>query len=187
MKKGLLYLFLIVSFYVNATHNRAGEILYKRIAPFTATVNGVIVPVYRYYFQINTYTEINSPGGNADRCKLTLHLGNGDSIVMPRVNGSPAGPSGDCGGTNNGVDINFNTRYNKYVGEYQFANAGIYKVYMFDPNRNAGIINIVGGNSVNQPFYLESLLVINNFTGANSAPDFTSPPLDNACKGVCFF
>ncbi len=187
MKRALLYLFLFISFFSHSTHNRAGEILYKRIAPFTATVNGLVVPIYRYQFQINTYTEINSPGGNADRCKLTLHLGNGDSIIMPRVNGSPAGPSGDCGGTFNGVDINFTTRYNKYLGEYQFTNAGIYKVYMFDPNRNAGIINIVGGNSVNQPFYLESLLIINNFTGANSAPDFTSPPLDNACRDICFF
>ncbi len=185
MKRLLFAIFFFAIFIAQATHNRAGEILYKRIAPYTATVNGVIVPVYNYSFQINTYTEINSPGGNADRCELTLYLGNGDSIVLPRVNGAPGPTSGDCAGTYNGVDINTNTRVNVYTGVYQYANAGIYKVYMYDPNRNAGVINVP--NSVNQPFYLESLLIINNFTGANTAPEFTSPPLDQACNGVCFY
>ncbi len=169
-----------------ATHNRAGEILYKRIPPYTATVNNVVVPVYNYQFQINTYTEINSPGGNADRCKLILHLGNGDSIIMPRVNGPSAGPGGDCAGTNNGEELNFTTKYNKYVGEYRYTTPGIYTVYVYDPNRNAGVINIIGGNSVNQPFYLESMLVISNFIGTNTSPDFTSRPLDNGCLGICF-
>jgi len=187
MKKVLLFLLLLYSVKIFATHNRAGEILYKRIAPYTATVNNVVYPVYNYYFQINTYTEINSPGGNADRCKLILHLGNGDSITLPRVNGPAAGSGGDCGGTFNGEEINFTTKYNKYVGTYAYTTPGIYRVYMYDPNRNAGVINIIGGNSVNQLFYLESMLVISNFVGANSAPDFTSRPLDNACLGICFY
>ena len=84
MRRGLLILFLFCVYLSNATHNRAGEILYKRIAPFTATVNGLVVPVFVYEFKINTYTEIGSPGGNADRCKLTLHLGNGDSKMCIR-------------------------------------------------------------------------------------------------------
>lgn len=185
MKRGFLIIFLLFTLFSRATHNRAGEILYKRIAPFTAKVSGIVIPVYNYSFQINTYTEINSPGGNADRCKLTLHLGNGDSIVCPRVNG-PSGPtSGDCNNTKEGVEVNSTTKWNIYTGVYQYSNAGIYKVYMYDPNRNGGVINVP--NSINQPFYLESLLIINNFTGANSAPEFTSPPLDNACNGVCFY
>jgi gliding motility-associated-like protein len=185
MKRGFLIIFLLFVFFSHATHNRAGEILYKRVAPFTATVSGIVVPVYNYTFQIHTYTEINSPGGNADRCKLTLHLGDGDSIIVIRANG-PAGPSsGDCSGTREGVEVNATTKHNIYVGSYQYANAGIYRVYMFDPNRNGGVENVP--NSINQPFYLESLLIINNFTGANSAPAFTSPPLDNACNGICFY
>jgi hypothetical protein len=100
---------LVCNFISNATHNRAGEILYKRIAPTSTVINGITVPIYNYSFQINTYTEINSPGGNADRCKLTLYLGNGDSIIMPRVNGLPFTGSGDCAGTRNGVDVNGTT------------------------------------------------------------------------------
>lgn len=185
MKRVLIVIFLFFTLFTKATHNRAGEILYKRIAPYTNTVNNIVIPVYNYSFQINTYTEINSAGGNADRCKLTLYLGNGDSIVMPRVNGPNSSAGGDCQGTKEGIDLNFNTKWNQYTGIYQYSNAGIYKVYMYDPNRNGGVINFP--NSINQPFYLESLLIINNFTGANTAPEFTSPPLDDACNGVCFY
>ncbi len=185
MRRLLLILILFCVYFSKATHNRAGEILYTRIAPYTATVNGNVVPVYWYRFQINTYTEINSPGGNADRCKLTLHLGNGDTIVCPRVNGPPTTSGGDCSGTRDGVALGPFTQVNTYTAQYQYLNAGIYKVYMYDPNRNFGVINVPF--SVNQPFYLESYLMINNFTGANTAPEFTAPPLDDACFGICFY
>ncbi len=189
MRRVLLILFLFCSYFSKATHNRAGEILYKRIAPYTATVNGFVVAVYAYEFKINTYTEFGSPGGNADRCKLTLHLGNGDSIVCPRVNGPNSNSNGDCQNTTEGVELGIppNTKWNVYTGTYTYTNPGLYKVYMFDPNRNAGVVNIAGGNSVNQPFYLESYLMINSFIGANTAPEFTAPPLDNACLGICFY
>jgi gliding motility-associated-like protein len=185
MRRVLVILFLISVYFSKATHNRAGEILYKRIAPFTATVNGNVVAVYRYYFQINTYTEINSPGGNADRCKLTLHLGNGDTLVMPRINGPVTQGGGDCANTHEGIALNATTQVNTYTATYTYPNAGIYKIFMYDPNRNANVINVP--SSVNQPFYLESLLIINNFTGANTAPDFTALPLDLACFGICFY
>jgi len=187
LKKYLLFcLFSGSIFVLNATHNKAGEILYKRIAPYTTTVNGNIVPVYNYSFLIITYTEINSPGGNADRCKLVLHTGfNNDSIVMKRFNGPPSPSSGDCAGTFEGQVLNATTKLNYYSGTYQYPYAGIFKVYVYDPNRNANVINIP--NSVDQPFYLESLLVIDNFIGSNSSPSLTSLPLDKACLGVCFY
>jgi gliding motility-associated-like protein len=185
MRRVLVILFLLSVYFSKATHNRAGEILYKRIAPYTATINNIIVPVYTYTFQIKTYTEWGNNTGNADRCKLTLHLGNGDTLVLARKNGPFFSGGGDCAGTQEGDDITPDTRYNLYGGKYTYANAGIYKVFMYDPNRNANVVNVP--SSVNQPFYLESLLIINNFTGANTAPDFTSPPLDNACFGICFY
>jgi len=186
MKRVLAVIFLFSVLFSKATHNRAGEILYTRVAPFTKIANNIVVPAYNYTFLINTYTEINSPGGNADRCELTLYLGNGDSLVLPRLNGPFSNANGDCVGTHEGVVLNQSTKWNQYVsGVYEFTNAGIYKIYMYDPNRNGGVINFP--NSINQPFYLESLLIINNFTGANTAPAFTSPPLDDACNGVCFY
>lgn len=185
MRRALVIIFLLCIYYSNATHNRAGEILYKRVAPYTTTVNGVVFAIYNYTFQINTYTEINSPGGNADRCKLTLHMGNGDSLICLRVNGANSNAGGDCAGTRDGVQITPTTQVNTYTAQYTYLNAGRYIIYMFDPNRNAAVQNVP--NSVNQPFYLETYLVIDNFTGANTAPDFTSLPLDQACLGICFY
>lgn len=185
LKYLLIFLFVFSEINLNATHNKAGEIIYRRIAPTASLVNGVYIPIYRFEFIIKTYTEINSPGGNADRCRLTLHLGNGDSLVLPRTNGPAAPSSGDCAGTFNGQVLNFTTKYNEYKGTYQYANPGIYKVYVYDPNRNADVVNIP--NSIDQPFYLESLLVIDNVVGSNTSPILTSPPLDKACLGICFF
>ncbi len=185
MKRVLLVIFIFCTLFTKATHNKAGEILYKRIAPFTATVSGIVVPVYWYSFQINTYTEINGAGGNADRCKLTLYFGDGDSSIVLRNNGLQTVFNGDCSYTHDGVDISQDTRVNTYTCTHQYSNAGIYTIYMYDPNRNAYVHNVPG--SVNQPFYLESYLVINNFTGANTSPDFTTLPLDQACFGICFY
>src|SRR5690606_33024335 len=65
------------------------------------------------------------------------------------------------------------------------ANAGTYLIRVGDPNRNVGVYNIP--NSQDQPFYIEALLVINNFTGANTSPQFNYAPIDKACKGKCFY
>src|SRR4051812_4855140 len=134
MRRSLLIIFLFCIYFSKATHNRAGEILYIRIAPFTATVNGQVKAVFNYSFIINTYTEINSPGGNADRCKLTLHLGNGDTLVCLRQNGPNNHPGGECQNTTEGVELNNTTKWNQYTGIYEYANPGMYIVYMYDPN-----------------------------------------------------
>ncbi len=168
-----------------ATHNRAGEILYKRIAPFTAVISGVTVQVYNYHFTIITYTDHGN--GVADRCEDTLDFGDGTKGVAPRVNG---GSSCGCGsGIYCGVLISTDPSYmvNKstYTITHTYAGPGNYTVRSFDPNRNAGVQNIP--NSVNQPFYLESYLVINSFTGANSSPTFSFDPTDRACVLKCFY
>ena len=41
-------------------------------------------------------------------------------------------------------------------------------------------------NSVNVPFYVESLLIINSFSGANSSPVFDFTPIDRGCVRECF-
>ena len=73
-------LFTFLSFFLllnsaRATHNRAGEILYKRIAPFTNTVNGVTVHVYTYSITVIKYTD--SGVNVADRCIDTVYFGDG--------------------------------------------------------------------------------------------------------------
>lgn len=186
MKKILFLLLVSLSFALHATHNRAGEILYKRVAPFTANVGGTVVQVYTYSFTIIKYTDNGQ--GIADRCEDTLDFGDGTKGIARRINGSGSG----CGcGTGYGCgqviisDPDYVVKMNIYTITHTYSGPGNYLVRSFDPNRNQGVENIP--NSVNQPFYVESFLVISSFTGANSSPSFSFAPTDRACIGKCFY
>lgn len=85
LKSVLLFVFVCFAYVLNATHNRAGEILYKRIAPYTTQVSGTTVQVYTYSFTIVKYT--NDGSNIADRCVDTVYFGDGTKGVAPRVNG----------------------------------------------------------------------------------------------------
>jgi len=186
----ILFGFLCCS-YVHATHNRAGEITYKRIAPFTTVTGGVTVQVYTYSITVIKYTDDGN--GIADRCVDTVYFGDSERGIAPRINGIMCPLNNQCGSVNNiavtcgSVIINENgyrVKRNVYTIIHTYAGAGSYKIRTFDPNRNQGVRNIP--NSINLPFYIESLLIINSFTGANSSPLFSFPPVDRACLGVCF-
>src|SRR5687768_14119793 len=150
-----------------ATHNRAGEITYRFLGGFN------------YEITVTTYTKISSP---ADRCELMVYFGDGDSASAPRVNGpvtSNCAPNGD------GVSIASDIRKNIYITTHTYPGPGNYKITMYDPNRNSGVVNIP--NSVNVPFFLESWLVINPFLfNYNNSPILTYPPIDNGCLYKCF-
>jgi len=171
-----------------ATHNRAGEITYKRIPPFTKVSGGITVQNYRYLITVTKYTD-DGPG-IADRCVDTVYFGDNTSGIAPRINGA----SGcGCGSVNNVAvgcgemiieDGKYRVKKNIYTIEHTYAGAGSFLIRSFDPNRNQGVRNIP--NSVNLPFYIESLLIINSFSGANSSPIFAFPPIDRACVGECF-
>lgn len=184
----LKLLFLLVwAFQAQATHNRAGEITYKRISPFTKVISGgQVVPVFTYSITITKYT--NHGNLIADRPIDTVYFGDGESAVVRRING----PTG-CG-TFEGQPIgcgdiiiteaDYVVKLNIYSVIHTYNGQGNFIIRTLDPNRNAGVKNIP--NSDNYPFYIESMLKINFFTGANSSPVFTYRPIDKACLGVCF-
>jgi gliding motility-associated-like protein len=171
-----------------ATHNRAGEITYKRIQPFTKVVGGVTVPVYTYSITVIKYTA-DGPS-IADRCVDTIFFGDGDRGIAPRNNGANGSCCPDFNGSKvpcGSIIINdpgYKVKQNIYTIIHTYPGAGTYIIRTFDPNRNADVHNIP--NSINLPFYIESKLIIDNFTGANSSPVFAFPPIDKACQGVCF-
>lgn len=158
-------LFIIVSILqVFATHQRAGEITYKRISGFT------------YEVTIVTYSYAPS---EADRNELELNWGDGTSSILTRNNG-PAGinPAGlYCEHLGEMVDVDI--KKNLYTGIHTYAGASTYVIWLEDPNRNLGIQNIP--NSVEIPLYIESQLVISPFLGANSSPQLLLPPIDKGC------
>ena len=191
MKKLLSALLFLVCAYGYATHNRAGEIVYTRVAPFTEVVGGVIVPVYTYSITLIKYT---ADGNNiADRCTDTLYFGDGERGVIERVNG-PLGSGSCCPNTQIRCgeiiisDADYKVKKNIYrirgTGVHRYSSTGSYLIRNYDPNRNAGVANIP--NSVDQLFYVESYLEINAFTGANTSPLFHFDPIDRACIQKCF-
>jgi gliding motility-associated-like protein len=186
MKRLLVLIILFFTVAGFATHNRAGEILYKRIAPFTQTVNNLTVQVYTYSITLIKYTDHGS--AVADRCADTIYFGDGQRGVAQRINGGTslgcACNSVPCGSLIIN-DPGYNVKINIYTIIHTYSGAGSYTIRSFDPNRNGGVHNIP--NSINQMFYLESLLVIANFSGANSSPEFKYPPIDRACIDKCFY
>lgn len=177
MERFLRYFLFIAlfgtAFSLKATHNRAGEITYKWLGGYT------------YSITLVTYTDDGS--SIADRCKLTIHFGDGDSCQAFRQNGSPDLSSTECPSSTKGEIIKTTptVKKNVYSCVHTYDGPGLYKIYMFDRNRNSGVINVP--NSVNQPFYLETLLSINAFAGPNNSPTLTRDPIDEACIFRCFY
>lgn len=187
MNKYIIVAFIILSLNIFATHNRAGEILYKRIPPFTNVVGTVTTQVYTYSITLIRYTD--SGQGIADRCEDTVRFGDGSSGVALRING----PTTGCGCNSNvpcGEILiyegggSYVVKKNIYSITHTYNGPGNYIVSVFDPNRNQGIINIP--NSVNQSFYLESIIVANPALGINSSPQLTQAPIDKGLIGSCY-
>ncbi|MEQ1733494.1 MAG: gliding motility-associated C-terminal domain-containing protein [Bacteroidia bacterium] len=144
-----------------ATHNRAGEII---IVP--ADTSCLTFKVY-----VKTYTKESS---SADRAEFEILWGDGNTSKVVRVNGPIVG--GEHQGESLGGDI----KYNLYEGTHTYISAaGCFVVSIEDPNRNENILNM--DNSVNVPLFLQSKICINSFTGCNSSPTLTNPPIGTAC------
>ncbi len=165
MKK-LILSFLLVSLTTNilfATHNQAGEIIFKQI-------NGLTIEA-----SIITYTKLSSVA--ADRDSLNICWGNGNCETIGRTNGN-----------GNGVPIGQDTKKNIYVATHTYSGGGNYVISMTDPNRNGGIINVDWPNSENTPFILETAFTFPNpiLTGPNNSPILLQPPIDIAFTGEPF-
>jgi hypothetical protein len=179
-----LFAALLVSGYVSASHNRAGDITYTRIPPYVQTVGGSTVAVYNYSIVVTRYTD--SGINIADRCVDTVYFGDGSRGVASRQNG---GTACSCGAPSLCGDIVVNqpsyvVKKSIYSVIHTYPGPGSYTIRSSDPNRNAGVVNI--SNSINQQHTLESLLVINNF-GANTSPTFSNVPYDMATNVNCYY
>ena len=147
----------------NATHNRAGEIIYEQIGAL------------RIRATIITYTKASSV--DADRDSVLIEWGDGTRQFVVRANGN-----------GEGVPIGNDTKYNIYIAEHTYPSAARYTISMTDPNRNGGILNVNPPNSENIPFHLESSFTLLNsqFQGFNSSPKLLQPPIDIGCVGQVF-
>lgn len=166
--KRLLFLLLLIGFtsVAFATHNKAGEITYRHISGLT------------YEVTITTYTD---SGANADRNQLEVFWGDMSSDSLGRHNGPPNG----AGFHDGELLIGYHTKKNIYTGTHTYPGSATYVISMQDLNRVDAIINMP--NSVNIPFYIETVLVTNGaINPENSSPVLNNPAVDRACVNKLF-
>lgn len=120
-----------------------------------------------YEFTVVTYTYSLSP---ADRPTLDINWGDNTSSTISRYQKTQLP---------NYVNLNV------YKGTHTFSGNGSFTISVEDPNRNGGVINIP--NSINIPFYIETILNINPFIGPDNSPLLLNPPIDNGCVGFAFY
>ncbi|WBM74211.1 gliding motility-associated C-terminal domain-containing protein [Saprospira grandis] len=148
-----------------ATHNRAGEITYRQTGPLS--IEATIV----------TYTKISGQSIHADRTELDLSWGDGTSSTVPR---------------DYFVMLHQDIRMNVYTATHSYPgpNPGgqPYVMGMQDPNRNADILNVNNGNSVNVAFYVQTevFLFPTSIYGNNNSPILLEPPIDFGVVGQVF-
>lgn len=151
MRSLLLTLLTLPAILLNATHNRAGEIVYKQTSD--RTVEATIV----------TYTQSSSLA--ADRDSLEICWGDNTCELLIRVNGN---------------EIENDYKVNRYVGSHTYENHGNYTISMTDPNRNANILNVGTSNSDLVQFHIQSSLIVApmNATTTNQSPQLLEAPID---------
>jgi len=114
MKMKLIYiaLLLLTSLQAFSTHNRAGEITYVQISPYT------------FEYTITTFTYRFSA---ANRLQLEINWGDNTTSIAPLISRA---------------ELQQDYYHNKYVARHTFPGPGIYQVLVQDPNRNYGVRNI---------------------------------------------
>ena len=180
-------LFIALSFAGEASHNRSGEILYKRIAPYS-NVSG---PVYTYSITIIKYTDTGV--GIADRCVDTIFPGDGTKLVAPRINGLTSCSCGSLNSTAIGCgEIIFSVqgyqvKKNIYSIVHTYSVSGTYLIRSSDLYRTSGSSSIPNSGTVD--FYIESKIVIDPLQSyeMNSSPVLSNPPVDMGIVGACYY
>ena len=164
MRINLLYLLLIaisiVPLSLEATHIRAGEIIVKRIDPLTFTYEFTFVG-YR-----DTDSGILFGSGTFDFGDGDLQDGTDQPFLIRET------------------QITRNLVRAEFTVTHTYRTQRNYVVSYVERNRNGGISNMA--NSINTPFYVESLVVIDPFLGQNDSPVLTVPPIDEGSPGVLF-
>ncbi len=113
-KSLLVFSFIIITSLPSfATHNRAGEIVYKQLSAYT--------------FEITVLTYTSTLPGVADRPFLDVHFGDGSIQRVERISE---------------VFFPNNYKRNTYISKHTYPGPGIYRILVEDPNRNFGVNNI---------------------------------------------
>jgi len=160
-----ILVFLMVCTTGHATHNRAGQLLYRHISGYTYEFTEV------HFFQ--TYIPgTNTPNSATEQRKrdgLYVSWGDNRESQMPFVSAEEL--------PDNYTKCLFRMRHT-YDGP------GTYTIILEDKNRNEGVLNIP--NSVGVYFCVKTIFRINPNTGINNTPELLTYPIDKAAVGRRF-
>ena len=145
----------------NATHLRAGEIIVQRLS-FTSLTFRICITVYT-----NTGSDIKFGEG-------LLDYGDGSQPHTTPIVDNTLRP-----------DLGPSIATVTYCIDHTYGGPGKYTISYLEPNRNAGILNMI--NSVETRFYLETEINIDPFLGCSNTPRLLVPPIDKACTGAAWF
>ena len=163
---GIIVFFLSVS--AKATHIRAGEITVQRLNCQSKT----------FVIYITGYVDI--VGGQVTFGGGAIDFGDGSEPIVDIRNDSRVTIIFDEEDIGNGVGIT------RFKVEHTYSGNGIYFINYQESNRNEGIVNL--DNSVETPFYIETMVRIDGTLGCNMfLPEMLVPPIDLGCTGVAFF
>lgn len=157
--KQLIVIFFSLIFTVEAfaTHNRAGEITYRHISGLT------------YEITVTIFANSESPAIARKEMEIDWGDNTGSDSIFVRT------------------EVNVSPRVLKrtWIANHTFPGPGDFTISITDPNRNAGVDNMINSESV--PFHLKSLLRIFPIGGVfNNSPILLNDPIDDACLGQTF-
>ncbi|NJC26849.1 T9SS type B sorting domain-containing protein [Neolewinella antarctica] len=159
----LLFSLLFLPLLLQATHNRAGEIIVRSAADCSfANQNTACATII-------TYTEIAQ--AEVDRDSLKLSWGDGaPPEYITRTNKFSIG---------NGI------QRNEYRMCHVYPGAGSYFISFQDQNRVANVLNIINSPSVGISFSVYTVYTVTSpLQGpCNNSPELTQIPIENACVG----
>jgi hypothetical protein len=169
--KSLLYLralllllgSLFMAHQAAATHIRAGEITARRLDPQSFTYEIIL----RGYADRTSQVIFGSNG--------TLDFGDGTVRQLTNT-GDPNNPDYIPR-----TAISEDTWFYELRVVHTFPSARSYTVSFREFYRNPDVLNM--DNSVNMPFYIETVIVIDPFIGINNTPELRVPPVDKAAVG----
>jgi gliding motility-associated-like protein len=144
-------------FRLEASHLRAGEITVKKISTL------------QYQFTLTLYRDTRG----VTQPNATLDFGDGSTATANAVV--------DNAYTFNAIS---NTQKLNFTFNHTFPSTGNYKVFFVEKNRNAEIRNM--RNSGLTQFYVETLIRIDAFLGANTSPALLNPPVDQGSTNQIF-
>lgn len=144
-----------------ATHLRAGDIQ-ARVDSITGNPNHI-------YFKMTLYRDPTK----IDQQTVTIFYGDGTSSGRDAIRIA----------TRNRVSDD--TEIMTYFFDHTYPGSGSYLVSFIGENRVEQVVNMTG--SVNQTFYISSLITIDPTLGLNHSPVLRAPAIDKGAVGQVFF